>query len=104
MLAAFDGGPLVLYLVILLVVALGAGGLSIWIAVARGWAYLVPAVRVGDPGRGVGRADDGVVQRSSRHPVEPVAGAIDRYRHVVDTFVREVLPIITAQLRLKALG
>ncbi|HSJ82895.1 MAG TPA: hypothetical protein VLA91_03670 [Acidimicrobiia bacterium] len=44
MLASVDGGPLVLYLVILLVVVIGAGGLSIWLAVARGRAYLVPVV------------------------------------------------------------
>ena len=43
-LASVDGGPLVLYLVILLVVVIGAGGLSIWLAVVRGRAILVPAV------------------------------------------------------------
>ncbi|HVR77541.1 MAG TPA: hypothetical protein VMS99_04025 [Acidimicrobiia bacterium] len=37
---------MVLYLVILLVVVIGAGGLSMWLAIVRGRAYLVPVVLV----------------------------------------------------------
>jgi len=45
-LASFDGGPFALFLVILLVVVIGAGGLSMWLAIVRGRAYLVPVVLV----------------------------------------------------------
>jgi hypothetical protein len=45
-LASFDGGPLALFLVTLLVIVIGAGGLSIWLAIVRGRAYLVPVALV----------------------------------------------------------
>lgn len=41
-LASFDPASLVVYLVLLLVVVIGVGGLSIWLAIVRGRAYLVP--------------------------------------------------------------